>query len=475
VPGEAALRAWNLRQTPVVDVVRRVKEAVVNIHSERTVRADTVDELFAHAASQHRVNGMGTGIVLDPRGYIVTNQHVVDDVSLLRVRLADGTTLPARIIARDPENDLALIKINPPRPLPVMPLGTARDLFVGETVVAIGNAYGYDHTVTVGVVSAVGRDVTLNKEVRYKSLIQTDAAINPGNSGGPLVNVYGELVGVNVAIRAGAQGIGFAIPVDTMIRSSAGLLARTRQLQGALPIGVALRDEVDLDRPGPGHTITRQAVVDTVDPETPATRAGLRPGDVLVRVGDQPITSTLDLQRALLERDSGRLALVVRRENSNRELSLELQPSRATPVLPRTEASQDAGNRLVRPSPPEAAAPGAGSSPDKAAPAPVKDVSERLWQQLGVRLAPVGADVVARQHPQLHGGLAITEVRPETLAARAGFRAGDILVGLHTWEMLTTENVRFVLDHPDRATFSPVRFYILRAGQIHRGSLLLPD
>src|SRR5256885_17237013 len=106
-----------------------------------------------------------------------------------------------------------------------MPLGTAADLMVGETVIAIGNAYGYEHSVTVGVVSATGRDVTLNKEVSYRSLIQTDASINPGNSGGPLLNVHGELVGVNVAIRAGAQGIGFAIPVDTMMRVVADMLS----------------------------------------------------------------------------------------------------------------------------------------------------------------------------------------------------------------------------------------------------------
>src|SRR5262249_29825556 len=156
-----------------------------------------------------------TGILIDPRGYIVTNQHVVDEVSLIRVRLNDGTTHSARVVAREFEADLALLKVDVGRSLPIMPLGTANDLMVGETVIAIGNAYGYEHTVSVGVVSAIKRDVTLNKEVSYKSLIQTDASINPGNSGGPLLNVNGELVGVNVAIRAGAQGIGFAIPVDT--------------------------------------------------------------------------------------------------------------------------------------------------------------------------------------------------------------------------------------------------------------------
>src|SRR5262249_28979357 len=150
----------------------------------------------------------------------------------------DGTTVSARVVARDAESDLALLKISPPKPLPVMPLGTAKDVQVGETVVAIGNAYGYDHTVTVGVVSAVGRDVSLNKDVRYRARIQTDASINPGNSGGPLVNMAGDLVGVNVAIRAGAQGIGFAIPVDSMIVAAGQMLAQLRKKQEIASLGL---------------------------------------------------------------------------------------------------------------------------------------------------------------------------------------------------------------------------------------------
>ena len=122
----------------------------------------------------------------------------------------------------------------PATPLPVMPIGTASDLMVGETVIAVGNAYGYEHTVTMGIVSAVKRDVTLNKDIAYKALIQTDASINPGNSGGPLLNINGELVGVNVAIRAGAQGIGFAIPVDSMMRVVADML-RANTVLGLKP------------------------------------------------------------------------------------------------------------------------------------------------------------------------------------------------------------------------------------------------
>ena len=236
-----AAPSFHPRRTPVVDVVRRVRAAVVNIHSERAA-AHAPEGDPTGLTPPNRVNGMGTGIVIDPRGYVLTNHHVVDDVSSLRARLGDGTSVGARVLARDSETDLALIKIDVGRPLPTIPLGTSSDVMVGETVIAIGNAYGYEHTVTVGVVSAIKRDVVLNKDVSYKQLIQTDASINPGNSGGPLLNVNGELIGVNVAIRAGAQGIGFAIPVDNMLRVAADMLS-VRRRNGTWH-GVVGKDEV---------------------------------------------------------------------------------------------------------------------------------------------------------------------------------------------------------------------------------------
>jgi serine protease Do len=428
-------RGWSPRQTPVVDVVRRVKGAVVNIHSERTVRAPAADELFSLTPSQNRVNGMGTGIVIDPRGYIITNQHVVEDVNLLRVRLADGTTLTAKVLARDTETDLALLKIKAPSPLPVMPLGTSKDLQVGETVVAIGNAYGYDHTVTVGVVSALGRDVNLNKQVSYRSLIQTDASINPGNSGGPLINLNGELVGVNVAIRAGAQGIGFAIPVDTMIQVGGQLLAQVRARTQIGALGLAARDEVN------GSADARRVLVERVE-GGPAGKAGLQKGDVLVKVGDVDVKSSLDLQRGLLDREIGnQVEVVVQRDGSERRLQLTL------------EAAPRMDNR------PNASLASRASSPQ-----------DQVVRALGLRLDSLAntADIL-RAHPQLHGGMVISEVRPDSPASRAGLRQGDVLVGLHQWEMLTLDNVMYVLNHPDRTTFVPLKFYILRGGQVHRG------
>ncbi len=428
--------SFNPRHTPVVDVVRRVKGAVVNIHSERTVGA--TDGL---AAAPNRVNGMGTGIIIDPRGYIVTNHHVVEDVNVLRARLADGTTAAARVVARDPENDLALLKIDVSRPLPTIPLGTSQDVMVGETVVAIGNAYGYEHTVTVGVVSAIKRDVVLNKEMSYKALIQTDASINPGNSGGPLLNINGELIGVNVAIRAGAQGIGFAIPVDTMLRVAADMLS-VRKRNGTWH-GLVARDDVlladedaaPLKRVKDGGDAKvvgpqRRLIVERAEAGSPAATAGLQRGDVVLTVNGQAVACGLDLERALLEGHAGdKVPVSVRRSDGEHKVEL---------VLASADRATVAGGDVI-------------------------------WQKLGVRLQAVSPEVVSRVNPQLHGGLAVTELRADGVAARAGIQKGDILVGLHSWEMLTLENVLFVLNHQDLATFNPLRFYIIRAGQVHRG------
>lgn len=420
------------RRSPIVDVVERVSPCVVNIHSERTVQGPAVEDLFAFAPSQNRINGMGTGVIIDARGYIVTNQHVVEDVNVIRVRLGDKSTYAARVLARDQEADLALLKIDANRPLPTATLGTATDLMIGETVIAIGNAYGYEHTVTAGVVSAVKRDVVLNKEVSYKSLIQTDASINPGNSGGPLLNVKGELVGINVAIRAGAQGISFAIPVDTMIRVTADMMS-ARKRSGTWH-GLLCRDRAETE--GPDLHLVRSLVVERPEPNGPAAQAGLRTGDLVEQVGDTRVSCTLDLERALLDLPAGeKIPVMVRRNGAQQKLELVLQAADQSPP----------------------------TSP------------ELVWKKIGLRLKTVQAELVSRTNQQLHGGLTVTEVKPDSVAAKAGIQKGDILVGLHQWETLTLENVSYVLNHPDLATFTPLRFYIVRAGQVHRGWLQQVD
>jgi serine protease Do len=412
------------RKTAIVTAVERVKGAVVNIHSERTGHADA----FAPPSARKPMNGMGTGIVIDPRGYIVTNQHVVDDVTALRIRMADGSSHSAAVVARHPELDLAIIKIDPSSPLAVMPIGTASDLMVGETVIAVGNAYGYEHTVSLGIVSAIKRDVSLNESMSYKSLIQTDASINPGNSGGPLVNVNGELVGVNVAIRAGAQGIGFAIPVDHMVKSVSDMLKARRR--SSTYDGLFCRDVLQQG----GDGLLRKVVVDRVDSSSPAETSGLASGDVILQVGEVKIASGIDIERGLMDRKAGEsIAVLVRRGDKEKTIKLALA----------------SGDRQVRPA----------------------SVSDIVWQKLGVQFAPVSGDAVNRVNAQLQGGLEITSINAGGAAAKAGLRKGDVLVGLHTWETINVDNVNYVLNHPDLATFNPVPFFIVRAGQIRKGQL----
>ena len=420
----------NPRRTPVVEVVEKVKDAVVNIHSERTVAPVSADDLFTLGAGPSRVNGMGTGIVLDPRGYVITNQHVVDDVQVLRVRLSDGSSYPVRVVARDHDNDLALLKFEPRKPVATITIGTASDLMIGETVLAVGNAFGYEHTVTQGIVSALKRDVTLNKEMAYKSLIQTDTAINPGNSGGPLVNLFGELVGVNVAIRAGAQNIAFAIPVDTMLHVAADMMSIRKR--NGVTHGLKLTDHIE-----PGSSpVVRSVSVERVEPAGPGVSGGFQRGDVIIRVADQHIATSLDFERALLDRPAGdKVSVLVHRDGSERQLELVLQ------ALDRGPAAS----------------------------------GDLVWRKLGLRLQQGNTDAVTRVNAALHGGLTVTDVQPESAAGRAGIQRGDILVGLHLWETVTIDNVTYVLTHPELSTFNPLKFYIIRSSHMHSGSLPILD
>ena len=424
VPAPRTITAGK-RRDEVVDVYEKVKAAVVNIHSERTVNAPAEDPFSRTPVQPQRVNGMGTGIVLDPRGYILTNYHVVDEVQALRVRLHDGVGYTARIVATDKEADLALIKIDPVKPLPVVTFGTSTDLMVGESVIAIGNAYGYEHTVTSGRVSFKGRDVTLNKDMGYKGLIQTSAPINPGNSGGPLLNVLGELVGLNVAIRAGAQNIGFALPIDFVVNRAAEMIARRR---AGLRHGLIVKDNVTRD--ATESLAKRTVTVEVVEIGSPAATAGFKLGDVVESVDNITVVTSIDLERALLDKPAGaKVPVKVSRGGSTTALELALEQGAKTPATP-------------------------------------VDV---VWRKLGVKVQPVGVDAVAKARKELRGGLLVTEVSAGSAAGTAGIQKGDVLVGLHNWETLTMENVVFVVTHKDIASFLPLKFYVIRNNDVRDG------
>jgi serine protease Do len=415
--------ASELRESPIVKAVQRVREAVVNIRGEKTITTPA-GQTGATPDASRRVNGMGTGVLIDARGYIATNFHVVDGVREIFVTTADGKRQVAKLVARDAETDLAIIKIDSSEPLPVIPFGTSSDLMPGETVIAVGNAYGYEHTVTRGIVSALHRAVQVSDAQFYDDLIQTDASINPGNSGGPLLNIDGDVIGINVAVRAGAQGIGFAIPVDKVASVAAGMLASCN----ADRVWIGTETSTDASRSGKGMTLGR------VEPKSPAAEAGLVAGDVITAVDDLKVERPLDFQRAMLDHRAGDLLqLTVRRAKSAKALNISLT---------------------------------LGTHPDRQ-----EFANEPAWDTLGLRLRAIPSEEFRKSHQtRYRGGLAVTAVRPDSPAANGGILPGDVLVGMHIWETTSLDNVAYILRRPEFTKSNSIGFYILRDDKPHRGS-----
>jgi serine protease Do len=288
-------------------------------------------ELFGRPFDRERERdgprrGAGTGFLIDASGFILTNQHVIDGADRLTVRLTDGRVLQARAVGADPETDIALLKVDAPGPLPFAPLGNSDRLRVGEWVVAIGNPLAYEHTVTVGIVSFMGRKLFNTSLDRY---IQTDAAINFGNSGGPLINTAGEVVGINAAISARGSSIGFAVPINQARAILPQLRDDGRVSRGY--IGVALRDvEPDLLE-SLGLRTMRGALVQDVTAGSPAARAGIRPYDLIVAVDGQAVSGHDELIQLIASRRPGSQA-TLQALRDNRPISLTVKLAERLPA-----------------------------------------------------------------------------------------------------------------------------------------------
>src|SRR5688500_14085764 len=271
------------RRSPVAVVAHNVLPTVVNIQTEATIRRRAVDPFFdpfgffGGRERAYTSQSLGSGFVWSSDGIIVTNNHVVEGASRITVNFNDGRQLPAKLLGVDPDSDLAVLRVEE-KGLTAAPVGTSADLMIGESVVAVGNPFGLSGTVTTGVVSALGRSVPSETQGRtYTDFIQTDASINPGNSGGPLLNIEGRVIGINVAIYAQAQGIGFAIPVDRAKKVIQDLL-RYGEVHSAW-IGAVTATLTPEEAQRRGHEARRGALVVRVFASSPADRAGLRPGD----------------------------------------------------------------------------------------------------------------------------------------------------------------------------------------------------
>src|SRR5437899_5537333 len=283
------------RRTPVVIVAHDVLPAVVNIQTESTIRRREVDPFFdpfGFFGGRDRTftsQSLGSGFIWSSDGIIVTNNHVVEGASRITVNFNDGSQLPAKLIGIDPDSDVAVLRVDASRLL-AAPIGTSSDLMIGETVVAVGNPFGLSGTVTTGVVSALGRSVPSKEAGRtFTDFIQTDASINPGNSGGPLLSMEGKVIGINTAIYANAQGIGFAIPVDRARKVIQDLL-RYGQVHSAW-IGAVTATLTPEEAKRIGTRVSRGALVARVFGGSPAQAAGLKAGDVITTVGGKAVDS----------------------------------------------------------------------------------------------------------------------------------------------------------------------------------------
>ena len=380
------------RRSDVVEVVEKVAPAVVNIAAEQIVRRrpSLFDDFFSGFEPRARKSqSLGSGVLIDAKGVILTNDHVISGASRIVATTTSGRELECEIVGSDTDNDLAVLRVKKPgAPLPAIKLGASSDLMIGETVVVIGNPFGLSNTVTAGVLSALGRSVRGNGNQRvYTDFLQIDAPINPGNSGGPVVNIQGELIGIATAIIGGAQGIGFAIPVDRARRIKDDLLTFGQ----VRAVWVGLR----------GRTLTsgngeeakpRGFRVRAIAPDSPADRAGVKPGDIVVSVDGAPIDSKEAWDTALSTRGPGKVMNVVMRDSAgDKEITLIGQ---APPA--------GVGMRILR-------------------------------EQLGMTVR------------QGQNALVITVTERGGAAANAGLETGDSLLALNNTAVKTTEDVDRIL------------------------------
>ena len=409
---DAAQRA--ARRTPVVVAVEKVAGAVANISTEEVaVRPvppphggfspfgapdDVFDSMFndffgrMHYVRERVENPLGSGALIDADGYIVTNEHVTRKASTLKVTLyGDKKVYEARLISSDPANDIAILKISSPQPFHYVPLGTSSDLMLGETVIALGNPLGFATSISEGVVSAVDREFEV-KDTKYTGLIQTDAAINPGNSGGPLVNINGELIGINTAIVAEAQGLGFAIPVDK-VKKTLTELFRFEEV-GKMRVGV------EVEEPTRGEVALRQ-----IEANSPALRNGLKPGDVVQKLDKEPIDSVFSFWKHLAKRSAGD--------------TIQFTISRAGQTLKVAVVSD---------------------------PAPKPPAEKLAETKFGMAVHPVTAKTVRRLGLYVEEGILVEKVEAGGPAEQAGIEAGDVIVQIANRRIATMDELGALLE-----------------------------
>ncbi len=325
-------------ENPFIRVAEQVTPSVVNISTVTTGKGrpptelfrpfgnepffrDFFDRFFEGMPRRRQQNSLGSGVIIDKSGLILTNNHVIKDADEITVKFANKQEAKGKVVGSDPKTDLAVIRVSVKEDLPVATLGNSDALHVGEWAIAIGNPFGLDHTLTVGVISATGRSEV--GVAAYENFIQTDASINPGNSGGPLLNIRGEVIGINTAIVASGQGIGFAIPANMARKVMDDLVKKGKVTRGWLGVGIQpLTPELAKSF---GVSADEGILVNQVMPKSPAEAAGLKTGDLILMVDGKPVKDLRQLQRIIAETDIGKtIEFTILREKTKRTVKVQI-------------------------------------------------------------------------------------------------------------------------------------------------------
>ncbi len=408
----------------LADLVKRLKPSVVNVSTTSVVKGgvsqfespfgggeqDPFEEFFKRffgdvPQREFRQRGLGSGFILSEDGYIVTNNHVVEKASDIEIILEDGERYKAKVIGKDPKTDVALLKIEPKHKLPAAVLGDSSKLEIGDWVIAVGNPFGLGHTVTAGIVSAEGRSLGLGP---YDDFIQTDAAINPGNSGGPLFNLQGQVVGVNTAIVAGGQGIGFAIPINLAKSVITQLKSTGKVVRGWL--GVLVQQITPDIAEGLGLAEPKGALVSDVTPGSPADKAGIRRQDIITEFNGQQINDMQELPRLVAATPPGtEVTLKFLRNGKEQTARLKLGE------LPEEIAKSGPGGQQV----------------EKNLGLVVQEISPEMQRRLGI---------------QDSQGVIITNVESGSIAEEAGLRPGDVILEINKRQIKNLDDYRKAID-----------------------------
>jgi serine protease Do len=416
------------------DLTERTSPAVVSVQTTKKFesplggrggRRHPLEEFFGEELFGRfpppEVPGLGSGFVISQDGYIVTNNHVIEDVDKIVVQFEGGMKLDAEIVGRDPKTDLALIRVKPEKPLVTLPLGDSDAVRPGDWVVAIGNPYGLEHTVTAGIVSAKHRVINQDPDPRrFDDFIQTDAAINPGNSGGPLLNLAGEVIGINTAINPRANTIGFAVPVNMAKTVLPQLRTAGRVSRGWL--GVYIQGVDDTLAEQLGLEDRKGALVSKVEPGSPAAVAGIERGDLIVEFDGKPVEEVEALPRLVAgTRVGNSVNVVVVRKGKRKGFEVKL-------------GELEKGEQLARGEPPSAAPSALGVR--------VQDLTPEIAQQLELEEAE---------------GVVVTAVEPGSPAAEAGLRRGDVISELNQAPVRNTADFQEALERSKSGALFLVR------------------